>query len=474
MAGPISKLIIVTIGCLALPVYGRMPADALLSGGSDTIDSPNTSQLEEAKLRFSLGRKNEQAASAFDMPNNYLPDNSQSGSSEFTKPLTMVRTPAVSMDTTTFGSRQHPYYYSPPMGRVKQQRFTHNSHRPTTTTATDMNQQIHMRLAHVLHRLRMLAGKNPRRSSPYRRRQRLNRPRFGSHRSRPNRNRSRRRLTRPWFGRPLPMNHRHNASQVTPSPVEDDPMRIMENSMMTPSVQPAHSPPTMESLINAEPSNYNYPVPKNFLPVTEDNLPEASQIPQTALLPMMEEPVALPILSEIPVEAPAVVVPSPSPPIESPLPLPPVAAASPVPAQAPPAAPALPQSPTPPTEIPPPVVAAPTTTTTATTTNFQFRGDGTFYYPAVGLGSCGQLHQDSELVVALNKHQYGEMPNPNMAEVCGKQVEIKGPKGTVRATVTDTCPGDECLHGSLDLSPATFDKIADRNAGRVPIEWSFV
>ncbi|RKP35397.1 RlpA-like double-psi beta-barrel-protein domain-containing protein-containing protein, partial [Dimargaris cristalligena] len=103
----------------------------------------------------------------------------------------------------------------------------------------------------------------------------------------------------------------------------------------------------------------------------------------------------------------------------------------------------------------------------------QFQGDGTFYNPGVGTGSCGQLHQDSELVVALNKQQYGDMANPNLAEVCGKQVEIKGPKGSVRATIVDTCPVVGCGYGSLDLSPAAFEKIADFDTGRVPIQWSF-
>ncbi|KAJ1974952.1 hypothetical protein H4R35_003376 [Dimargaris xerosporica] len=101
----------------------------------------------------------------------------------------------------------------------------------------------------------------------------------------------------------------------------------------------------------------------------------------------------------------------------------------------------------------------------------EFQGDGTYYSPSVGLGSCGEQHSDSDMVVALNAPQYGESANPNNSPMCGKKVRIKGPKGEAEATIVDKCP--PCKHGDVDMSPGVFDKIADQAEGRVPITWSF-
>ncbi|KAG9300490.1 hypothetical protein G9A89_010117 [Geosiphon pyriformis] len=99
----------------------------------------------------------------------------------------------------------------------------------------------------------------------------------------------------------------------------------------------------------------------------------------------------------------------------------------------------------------------------------QFSGDGTYYNP--GLGACGETNSEGDLIVAINKPQWGNPSNPNNNPICGKQVQVSGPKGSVIATIKDECP--ECAYGSLDFSPAAFDKIADRSAGRVHITWDF-
>jgi expansin len=52
----------------------------------------------------------------------------------------------------------------------------------------------------------------------------------------------------------------------------------------------------------------------------------------------------------------------------------------------------------------------------------------------------------------------------NNAEFCGACVRVTGPKGSVDVEVTNKCP--ECAEGSLDLSTAAFEKIADKSAGR--------
>lgn len=98
-----------------------------------------------------------------------------------------------------------------------------------------------------------------------------------------------------------------------------------------------------------------------------------------------------------------------------------------------------------------------------------FKGDGTYYN--AGMGSCGKTNTDHDMIAALNAPQMGYAPNPNNNPMCGKYAKVKGPKGTVRVKIVDTCP--PCKKGSLDLSPAAFMKIADLAAGRVPITWTW-
>ncbi|GAA5803351.1 RlpA-like double-psi beta-barrel-protein domain-containing protein-containing protein [Helicostylum pulchrum] len=89
-------------------------------------------------------------------------------------------------------------------------------------------------------------------------------------------------------------------------------------------------------------------------------------------------------------------------------------------------------------------------------------GDATFY--TVGLGSCGSTNSDSEMVAALSSSLMGSKSN------CGKSISIKGPSGSVTVKVVDTCPG--CAESDIDMSPASFKKIAKLDDGRVPISWS--
>ncbi|RKP13781.1 RlpA-like double-psi beta-barrel-protein domain-containing protein-containing protein, partial [Piptocephalis cylindrospora] len=96
-------------------------------------------------------------------------------------------------------------------------------------------------------------------------------------------------------------------------------------------------------------------------------------------------------------------------------------------------------------------------------------GDGTYYSPGQGLGSCGETHQDTEMVAALNAPQYGSFANPNASPVCGACVVVTGPKGTVKVKIVDRCP--VCKSGDLDLSPAAFNRIADPAQGRVRVTW---
>lgn len=105
-----------------------------------------------------------------------------------------------------------------------------------------------------------------------------------------------------------------------------------------------------------------------------------------------------------------------------------------------------------------------------------FKGDATYYTP--GLGACGETSSESDYIVALNSPQFHQSSssssggNSNYNTFCGKKVEITKGGKSVKATVVDLCPS--CDHGSLDLSPAAFEKIADKSEGRVKVSWQFV
>lgn len=94
-------------------------------------------------------------------------------------------------------------------------------------------------------------------------------------------------------------------------------------------------------------------------------------------------------------------------------------------------------------------------------------GEGT-YYAATGAGACGFPASSATplLVAAMNA------PNWSGSGVCGMCAKVTGPLGEVTVKIVDLCP--ECAAGDLDLSPAAFDMIAERSAGRVPITWTEV
>ena len=61
--------------------------------------------------------------------------------------------------------------------------------------------------------------------------------------------------------------------------------------------------------------------------------------------------------------------------------------------------------------------------------------------------------------------------NPNNNPTCGKYINVRGPNGTVKVKIVDTCP--PCKSGDVDLSPEAFGRIADFAKGRVPISWDW-
>ncbi|KAF2973096.1 hypothetical protein GQX73_g678 [Xylaria multiplex] len=91
-----------------------------------------------------------------------------------------------------------------------------------------------------------------------------------------------------------------------------------------------------------------------------------------------------------------------------------------------------------------------------------YSGDMTYYNP--GLGFCGQTNGDNDEVVALSPG--------DVSGKCGKTIRIHKDGKTATAKVVDKCPG--CAGGSIDVSPVVFDKLANRDQGRVKVTWEFI
>lgn len=100
--------------------------------------------------------------------------------------------------------------------------------------------------------------------------------------------------------------------------------------------------------------------------------------------------------------------------------------------------------------------------------SFPTNGVATFY-DATGGGNCGFDKTPNDLDVAAM-----DMPEYNGSQACGSCVQVKGPKGTIKVRVVDSCPGCEAHGVNLDLSASAFAKIAEPKAGRIDITYAAV
>ncbi|KAI4955367.1 hypothetical protein J4E91_001227 [Alternaria rosae] len=106
------------------------------------------------------------------------------------------------------------------------------------------------------------------------------------------------------------------------------------------------------------------------------------------------------------------------------------------------------------------------------------QGQLTFYNPA--MGACGHVNGDNDAVMAVSHGRWDEKgtPNPNNNPLCGRQIrahrvdERTGKDASIVVTIVDKCMG--CAYDDIDVSPAMFDKLADKGKGRVNVEWSWV
>jgi hypothetical protein len=129
-------------------------------------------------------------------------------------------------------------------------------------------------------------------------------------------------------------------------------------------------------------------------------------------------------------------------------------------------------------------VQAPTTTadkSTHTPSSSSSSGDGspntggvaTFFFQNGVAGACGQVHQDTDLICAMDSARYGN--SGNESPLCGRQVKITNTQNqkTVIVKVADDCPTCDNAN-SIDLSQTAFEHIATLDQGEVPIEWVFL
>ncbi|RIB23917.1 expansin module family protein [Gigaspora rosea] len=94
-----------------------------------------------------------------------------------------------------------------------------------------------------------------------------------------------------------------------------------------------------------------------------------------------------------------------------------------------------------------------------------YSGDGTFY--AVGLGACGIVNDNDQMVAALPAQQFDYLTR---TKACGSiAVVVHGGK-QVTVKIIDRCAG--CQLGDIDLSPAAFKKIAHPREGRVHVMYT--
>ncbi|KAG0075805.1 hypothetical protein BGZ93_002364 [Podila epicladia] len=99
-----------------------------------------------------------------------------------------------------------------------------------------------------------------------------------------------------------------------------------------------------------------------------------------------------------------------------------------------------------------------------------YKGRGTWFSDTTG--SCDIKFDQSDMIVALNQDQMGEINGSGSK--CGQKVRVSyGGKSQV-LTIVDTCPFKYCNSGDLDLSQAAFKNFADMSVGEIQLEWSFV
>ena len=191
--------------------------------------------------------------------------------------------------------------------------------------------------------------------------------------------------------------------------------------------------------------------------VTPVSTPQPVTPPAAAITPASSTPVQV-FVAPVPttVSTPAPVVPTPTP--------------TPTPAPAP-----APTTSVAPVVVAPAAAAPSTPASSSSSSGGRFSGDGTYY--ATGLGSCGIVSQDTQMIAALSylTMDLTNPGNPNNNPMCGRQVRAFSASNTegIIISIVDTCAGCAGAH-DLDFSPAAYDLLGLETVGRIPITWEFV
>ncbi|OWA53883.1 hypothetical protein BV898_18302 [Hypsibius exemplaris] len=100
-----------------------------------------------------------------------------------------------------------------------------------------------------------------------------------------------------------------------------------------------------------------------------------------------------------------------------------------------------------------------------------FTGDATYTTP--GLGACEVNSRASDIVIAMNREQFGSPARGRDSVWCNKCVKVTATKfGTsVTARVLDRSSGKK---GQLVLSENAFKQLASTDEGRIAISWKQV
>ncbi|CAE6396594.1 unnamed protein product [Rhizoctonia solani] len=90
-----------------------------------------------------------------------------------------------------------------------------------------------------------------------------------------------------------------------------------------------------------------------------------------------------------------------------------------------------------------------------------------------GRGACGKYNHNKEHVVAIGKPLWESTQGHSGAStLCGKTATVKWKGKSVRVRVVDECP--VCGYNDIDLSPAAFQKLANKDVGKLDgIVWKF-
>lgn len=128
---------------------------------------------------------------------------------------------------------------------------------------------------------------------------------------------------------------------------------------------------------------------------------------------------------------------------------------------------------TPTSDVSPTYTSTSSTATGSEPSGSTFSGEGTYYDPE--MGACGKVNSGTEMVVAVSHELYDKHTpngNPNKNSLCGKKIRAFYEGSSVEVSIVDRCVG--CAHDDLDLSPSAFEKIADKDLGRINLTWEWV